>query len=193
MTATRRRGDSLCQAIYLVTLAELARTSFADLTFDKLATLAATGKASLYRRWSTPQQLVLAALTDPSTGFGEAVAPDTGALRDDLLDILGQLARALDEPRGRALRPLLSERISHPELYDEIRRRVIQPHHLILVGILRAAADRGEAEPRSVTPRVAAVGPKLVIAESLEKGTVGPADVQAIVDEVLLPLTEPRR
>ncbi|MGH8921898.1 MAG: TetR family transcriptional regulator, partial [Actinomycetes bacterium] len=87
--AARRRGADLTRAIYRATLEELARTSFEELAFDKIAPLAGTGKSALYRRWSTPAQLVLAALTDPSTGFGEPTAPGTGSLRGDLTTLLG--------------------------------------------------------------------------------------------------------
>jgi AcrR family transcriptional regulator len=186
---TRRRGETLLQAIYQATLAELARTSLAELTFDKIAPLAGTGKSALYRRWSTPSELVLAALTDPSAGFGDAVPPDTGSLRGDLIARLGTLARVLDEPRGRALRPLLSQRTQHPVLYEEVRRLVLLPHQQVLLDVLRDAVDRGEADPRCVTPRVAAVGPRLILMESLEKDVVSSSDVAAVVDEVLLPLT----
>lgn len=191
--ATRRRGETLTRAIYQATLEELARTSFEELTFDKLAPLAGTGKSALYRRWATPEELVLAALTDPSTGFGAPLAPATGSLRGDLLTILGAFARVLDEPRGQALRPLVTQRARHPALFDEVRRLVVLPHQRILLGILRAAAERGEATPDCVTPRVASVGPRLIIAESLEKGAASEHDVAEIVDEVLLPLTAPRR
>jgi AcrR family transcriptional regulator len=190
--ATRRRGEALTRAIYEATLEELARTSFEELTFDKIAPLAHTGKSALYRRWPSPKQLVLDALTDPSTGFGDPVAPDTGSLRADLIAILGRFARVLDEPRGRALRPLVTQRARHPELFDEVRRLVVFPHQRLLLAVLQAAVDRGEAVPQCVTPRVASVGPRLIIAESLEKGTVDQAEVQAIVDEVLMPLTAPR-
>ncbi|MCO5992044.1 TetR/AcrR family transcriptional regulator [Actinoallomurus rhizosphaericola] len=191
--ATRRRGEALTRAIYQATLKELACTSFEELSFDKIAPLAGTGKSALYRRWATPKELVIAALTDPSTGFGDPVAPDTGSLRGDLTALLGRFARVLDEPRGRALRPLLTQRARHPEVFDEVRRLVVLPHQRILLAVLQAAADRGEAAHQCVTPRVASVGPRLIIAESLEKGTVDQAEVQAIVDEVLMPLTAPRR
>ncbi|GAA0359105.1 TetR/AcrR family transcriptional regulator [Actinoallomurus spadix] len=190
--ATRRRGEALTRAIYQATLNELARTSFEELSFDKIAPLAGTGKSALYRRWATPEELVIAALTDPSTGFGDPVAPDTGSLRGDLIALLGRFAGVLDEPRGRALRPLLTQRARHPEVFEEVRRLVILPNQRILLAVLQAAADRGEAAPQCVTPRVASVGPRLIMAEFLEKGTVGRADVQSIVDEVLMPLTAPR-
>lgn len=190
--ATRRRGEVLHQAIYQATLAELARTSVAELTFDKIAPLAGTGKSALYRRWSTPEELVLAALTDPSAGFGEPVPPNTGSLRGDLLALLGEFAGVLAEPRGRALRPLLTQRRQQPALYGQVQRLIVEPQHALLLEILRAAVDRGEADPRCVTSRVASVGPRLVLAESLLKDTVTPSDVQSIVDEVLLPLTAVR-
>ncbi|WP_371783481.1 TetR-like C-terminal domain-containing protein [Streptosporangium subroseum] len=186
--ATRRRGDALTRAIYLTTLIELAETSFEELSFDKIASRTGTGKASLYRRWTTPAELVLDALTDPVSGFGEPVKPETGALRTDLVALLHGLAQVLDEPHGRALRPLMTQRPRHPELYDRVRTLIVQPRQEIILGLLRAAADRGEVRPAAVTARVAAVGPRLVVAEQMDIGTVSAADVEAIVDEVLIPL-----
>jgi len=117
----RRRGDALTGAIYRAVLDELARTSFEELSFDKIAPAAGTGKAALYRRWSTPAELVMAALNDPATGFGEVPAPPgTGTLRGDLIALLTGLAGSLGEPRGRALRPLIAQRRRHPGLFDEV-------------------------------------------------------------------------
>jgi AcrR family transcriptional regulator len=186
---TRRRGDALTAAIGRATLDELARTSFEELSFDKIAAAAGTGKAALYRRWSTPAELVLAALTDPAAGFGDVpAAPRTGALRDDLIALLTHLARALAEPRGRALRPLIAHRHRHPELFEQVRRQVLQPHLEVLLTVLRQAAERGEAARERVTERVASVGPRLIVLEAWEHDRVDPREVEAIVDEVLLPL-----
>ncbi|MEV7630315.1 TetR-like C-terminal domain-containing protein [Actinoplanes sp. NPDC089786] len=187
--ASRRRGTALTEAIFLTTLEELARASFAELSFDRIATAAGTGKAALYRRWSTPAELVLAALTDPGTGFGEAPAPPrTGNLRDDLIALLTQLVRALDEPRGCALRPLIAQRNRHPELFDQVWRSVIRPAHEVLMQVMRAAAERGEAVPERVTARAAEVGPRMLLVEAWRSDTVGEDEVVAVVDEVLLPL-----
>ncbi|GAA3290207.1 hypothetical protein GCM10020295_04020 [Streptomyces cinereospinus] len=103
--------------------------------------------------------------------------------------MLTALADSLQEPRGRALRPLITQRPRHPELFDEFLRVLVAPHQRLLLGILRAAADRGEAEPDAVTQRIASVGPRLVIMESMQHDSVPPSEVAAIVDEVLLPLT----
>ncbi|AGI86908.1 Transcriptional regulator [Streptomyces albidoflavus] len=185
----RRHGADLTRAIHLATLAELADTSLEELSFERIAARAGAGKASLYRRWSTPAGLLLEALTDPVSGFGDPPPqPRTGSLRTDLVRLLGAFADALDRPHGRALRPLLAQRARHPELYAEVYRRVVLPHKEILLGVLGAAVERGEAGPGALGVRTAATAPRLVIAAHMEHGTVPRDEVEALVDEVLMPL-----
>ncbi|MFI0900260.1 TetR/AcrR family transcriptional regulator [Streptomyces sp. NPDC020983] len=189
--STRRRGTELTQAIFEATLRELAEKSFEELSFDSIAPAAGTGKSVLYRRWSTTAELVLAALKDHEAGLGRPVVPDTGTLRGDLIVILSTLARILDQPRGRALRPLLAQRARHPELFEQIMDQVVRPHRATMLECIRSAADQGQADPARATERIAAVGPRLIIAECLETGSVSDADVVLVVDEVLLPLLTP--
>jgi AcrR family transcriptional regulator len=192
MTSSRRRGSALTEAIFRATLDELARTSFAELSFDRIATTAGTGKAALYRRWSTPAELVLAALTDPVAGYGHTPdPPGTGSLRTDLIELLTGFVRTLDEPRGRALRPLLASRHRHPELLDEVWRAIIGPAHDLLMRVLHEAAGRGEADPARVNDRAAEVGPRMLLVEAWRTGAPGDAEVAAVVDEILLPLLRP--
>jgi AcrR family transcriptional regulator len=187
--ATRRRGSALIEAIHLATLEELARTSFAELSFDRIATAAGTGKAALYRRWSSPEELVLAALTDPATGFGlPPVLPGTGSLRTDLITLLTHFVRILDEPRGRALRPLIAYRHQHPELFEQVWESVVLPAREVLLGVMGEAVDRGEADPARVTERSAEVGPRVLLVQAWRSDSVGDDEVVAVVDEVLVPL-----
>jgi AcrR family transcriptional regulator len=187
----RRRGTELIQAIYRATLEELADSSFEELSFEKIAPKAGTGKSVLYRRWSSTAELVLAALKDYDVGLGKPLTPDTGTLRGDLIFLLTAQARVLDEPRGRALRPLMSQRSRHPELFDQLMEQVVRPHRAVLLECIRAAAERGQADPARATARIAAVGPRLIIAESVDRGSVPDSEIEAVVDEVLLPLLAP--
>lgn len=191
--STRRRGAALTQAIYQATFEEIDDVGFEGLAFDKIAPRAGTGKSALYRRWRTPTELVLDALSDPVAGFGKPIVPDTGSLRGDLIALLGAFAHVLDEPRGRALRFLIIQRTHNHELHQRVRELVMLPNRQILLSLLGAAVERGEADPACLTPRVASVGPRMILTESMDTGTVTEAEVQAIVDEVLLPLTAPRR
>lgn len=186
---TRRRGGALTEAIYLATLAELTSTSFAELSFDKIASAAGTGKAALYRRWSSPEELVLAALTDPATGFGHPLAaPGTGCLRTDLITLLTQFVRALGEPRGQALRSLVAYRHRHPELFEQVWKSVIRPAQQVLLGVFGEAVERGEANPARVTERSASVGPRMLLVEAWYADFVGDDEVAKVVDEILVPL-----
>jgi len=114
-------------------------------------------------------ELVLEALTDPSVGWHPPKAPGTGSLRTDLLAGLHGFARMLDQPRGQALRPLMTQRARHPELYAEVHRLLVQPRLELVLQILRAGVERGEVAPEAVTPRIAAVGAWLVIGEHMER------------------------
>ncbi|MEU4744544.1 helix-turn-helix domain-containing protein, partial [Actinosynnema sp. NPDC023658] len=53
----RRRGEELNAAIYRATLEELAEVGYAKLTMERVAERARTGKAALYRRWSSRMEL----------------------------------------------------------------------------------------------------------------------------------------
>jgi AcrR family transcriptional regulator len=190
--STRRRGTNLTHAIYLATLNELAETSFEELSFDKIAIRAGAGKASLYRRWSSPKELLLEALTDSAAGFGTPRPPNTGSVRSDLISTYRGFARVLDQPHGRALRPLMTQRPRYPELYAEIQRLLVEPRLEVVMTILRAGAARGEVAPEAVRPRIAAVGHRLLIAEHMDSGALTGKEIESVVTEILLPLLTTR-
>jgi AcrR family transcriptional regulator len=187
--STRRRGRALTEAIYLATLDELARTGFAALSFDKIATTAGTGKAALYRRWPSVEALVLDALIDPATGFGHPPPqPRTGSLRADLITLLTRFVHVLAEPRGRALRPLIAYRHLHPELFEQVWTSVVRPAQQVLLDVLIEAAARGEADRARISERTASVGPRMLLVEAWRADAVGDDEVARIVDEILVPL-----
>ncbi|MBN6751634.1 MULTISPECIES: TetR-like C-terminal domain-containing protein [Micrococcales] len=134
---------------------------------------------------------MLAALTDPEAGFEPPTAPTTGTVAGDLRAVLTAFAAALDEPRGRALEPIMTRRRDHPELFWTVQQRVIEPLMDVILGVLRAGVERGEVDRDALTPRVAAVGLQLLVLEHMA-GRTDPGNIAAMVDEILLPLTRPR-
>src|ERR1700753_4437896 len=83
---TRRRGKQLEDALYDATLAELAAVGYGGLTMEGIAAQARTGKAALYRRWSSKHDLVQAALLYALPPLPEP-RPDRSA-RENLLAAL---------------------------------------------------------------------------------------------------------
>src|SRR5262249_19804220 len=82
---SRRRGEVLERALYEATLAELSEVGYGGLTMEGIAARAQTGKAALYRRWTSKHDLVHAALVFALPSVAE---PRSGrSARDSLLTI----------------------------------------------------------------------------------------------------------
>lgn len=192
-SGSRRRGTDLENAIFDATLDELAARGMAGLTFETIAAKAGAGKASLYRRWADPEQLVLAVLArsedDAELGehpSGTRLTP-TGDLRQELIAFLGDLADGLTTPVGRALPPLLLERERRPEMWNRIVALLVEPRQRLVTEAMRRAVARGEIPADAVTPPRVSAGAALVLGRHLTTGPVDLPAVVAIVDDVVLP------
>ena len=118
-----------------VTLQLLQEHGYDRLTLDAVAATARASKATVYRRWPTKAELVLAAFVE---GIRQvAVAPDTGTLRGDLLQ-LGDTICAAGPPACR----------HHPR---GARRGVAQPRaqRRNAGPVPRSAKSPDDARPRS--------------------------------------------
>src|SRR5215218_6373882 len=100
--ATRRRGETLEQAIFQAVLDQLQSVGYARLTMEGVAACAHTGKAALYRRWPRKEDLVVDALDHAMPSLAEL--PDTGSLREDLLALLRRMAAMVNSATGCARR-----------------------------------------------------------------------------------------
>jgi AcrR family transcriptional regulator len=182
----RRRGDALLQAIYDAVLAELADVGFGRLTMEGIAERARTGKMSLYRRWTSIQELVLDALTC-ALRESKTNTIDTGNLRDDLIALLKSRREIMNGPVGTAMSVIIGERLRHPDLVIAIRDRVFEPRAQILQ-ILERSVTRGEIRQEVITPQVCQAGQAIMIMHHLMQGSSpDDAEIAAIVDRVVLP------
>jgi AcrR family transcriptional regulator len=89
-----------------VTLELLREHGYDRLTLDGVAVTARASKATLFRRWPTKAELVLAAFVEGTRQV--AVNPDTGTLREDLLR-LGEQIRAHVSTHAFTIRAVLVE------------------------------------------------------------------------------------
>jgi hypothetical protein len=62
----------------------------------------------------------------------------------------------------------------------------------VLLEVLAAGVERGEVRAEAVSPIVAQVGPSLLLYRFFVIGAVSFADAVAVVDQILLPLIQPR-
>lgn len=183
----RRRGQALLDAIYAAVLAELAEVGFRRLTMEGIAARAGSGRMPLYRRWDTPEALVLDALADALSAGGGPV--DTGDLREDLLVHFRRMTeQVLAGDLGAALGAVVGEGARHPELVATLRDRLLRPHLVAIEQSLRRAVERGEIGAAAVSPEVCAAGPALITVQHLINGVTPTGDeLAAIVDRLVLP------
>src|SRR5699024_11039722 len=80
---TRRRGAELESALLSAAWDQLVAEGYGRFTFEAIAERAGTSKPVLYRRWSTREELLRAALRHRGAATVPEV-PDTGSLREDL-------------------------------------------------------------------------------------------------------------
>ena len=73
------------RGLLAVTLRLRQERGYEGLTLDEVAAASRASKATMYRRWPTKAELVLAAVLEGMSQ--ETVAPETGTLRTDLLAI----------------------------------------------------------------------------------------------------------
>jgi AcrR family transcriptional regulator len=175
--ATRRRGETLEQAIFQAVLDQLQAVGYARLTMEGVAACAHTGKAALYRRWPRKEDLVVDAL--------DHAMPS-------LLALLRRTAAMANSATGCALRCLLAEVDREHPFARLLHERVFAPRKQAFRAVLERAAGRGQVRADTAGQLVADVGPALVIQRFLAEGPPVPDDyVVAVLDEVVLPLLRP--
>lgn len=157
---TRRRGKELEDALYDATLAELAAVGYGALTMEGIAARARTGKAALYRRWSSKHDLVHATLQYAIPPLPEP-RPDRSA-RDNLIAIF---ATHSDVVAGKTSFPGLgtvNQLLHEPELRAIFADAVVGPRLQIVEAVLQSAAATGEIKAATLTPYTGWVGTALI-------------------------------
>ena len=141
----RSRSERAHQAILDAAVALLAEREVAALTMDEIAARAGSSKATIYRRWSSKEELLAEALGRATAAFPP---PDTGTLRGDLLEAIGYVVTLLTEtPFGSAMPALIAAKESNPELHALLLRAVGEPRRELIRTILRRGIERGELDP----------------------------------------------
>lgn len=114
---------------------------FDRMTVDDVASRAGVGKATVYRRWPSKEDLAVAAMTELFAN--EFPEPDTGTLRGDVEESLRNLIAFVATPRGEAfLRMTIAESIRDPRI----------------AALYRESTERSEAQARRVVERGIARG-----------------------------------
>ena len=148
---------ALGPAIMLAVRDLLAESGYAALTTAAVARRAGVSTATLYRRWPTKRELVLAAtrrmietgVTDEAleSGASSAEVFDTGSLRGDLQAFIAYKNRSLSGATGQAVLSLLGELPQDRELRELFLGQLLAATRSHLEQIRDRALARGEGAP----------------------------------------------
>ena len=168
-----------------VTLQQLQEHGYDRLTVDAVASTARASKATLYRRWPTKAELVLAAFVEGTRQI--AVAPDTGTLRGDLLQ-MGEAVCAHACAHASTIRAVLVEISRSAELNAMMQQQFFSERKALMEHVLAQSVDRGEIDASALTEDLWDVLPGYLIYRSILTGrSPSHRTVQDLVDNVILP------
>jgi AcrR family transcriptional regulator len=168
-----------------VTLQLLQEHGYDGLTVDAVASAARASKATVYRRWPSKAELVLAAFIEGVRQV--AVPPNTGTLRGDLLQ-LGEICAQQIHHHAGTIRAVLVEASRHPALNDALQHQFIEQRKALIQHILRQAVERGEIAEAAITDELWDLLPGYLIFRSIIPSRPPTrATVQMLVDDFILP------
>jgi AcrR family transcriptional regulator len=139
----RPRSDETHRRILDAARELLADAGFADLRIEHVAARAGVGKAAIYRRWASKEELaqeLLRELAGPHIAIAEL-----GNTREEMLAATVNAMRAVtDTPFGPVIRALLSQIATNPTLGDPFRATVVQGRRDEVARVIARGISRGD-------------------------------------------------
>lgn len=132
---TSRRPDA-------ATLALIVEHGVETLRVDDVAERAGVGKAAIYRRYRSRDELLTAAI---ATLVGEITIPNTGSTKDDLLALMRDAVQVYGRaPAARAMPALIAAMNRDPALARATREGFLASRRGALQKVLERGVDRGD-------------------------------------------------
>jgi AcrR family transcriptional regulator len=140
----RRRGAAVHAAILQAALSEIVESGIGGVTVAAVADRAGVHETSIYRRWRTREDLIVAAVVQLSDI--QIPPPDTGSLRGDLISLANMLSALLSQPAGRALVATAALTVEDPTLAG-VRGKFVTARLEAMRVVIQRAIEREEVAP----------------------------------------------
>ncbi|MGW2824624.1 TetR/AcrR family transcriptional regulator [Streptomyces sp. NPDC001443] len=188
----RRRGAVLERAILDAALEQLGTVGWNGLTMEGVAAGAQTGKAAVYRRWPSKEDLVADAL---QAGLPRLdAAPDLGSVRSDLIALCSQAREAMFSRPGFALRSVVHEcdQAQAERFHQVIVEGVVEPTIRLLREIVERGIGRNEVRPDAVNGYVLDAIPAMMMYRSkMCVSEWNDREIEEMIDQLMMPLLRP--
>jgi AcrR family transcriptional regulator len=141
----RPRDERANRAILAAALELMAEQGVRDLRMDDVAGRAGVGKATIYRRYRSKEQLVTATV---ATLVSAITVPDTGSTRTDLLGLMRGAVDLYSESVEAAVMPSLVDAMRRdPELARTVREGFLSERRAAIRAVLERGVQRGDLRP----------------------------------------------
>lgn len=186
--AGRKRDHSRDSAILEATLAVLAESGYDGLTVDKVAARTGAARATVYRRWPTKADLVLAAVERLSrVDVDLDHLPDTGGLREDLVSMILTQTDEEQQFRMRVMAGVASLSFTEePRLADAATGAGVGPWIGAIEALMTRAVHRGEFPPADVSA-LAQVIPMMCLSRAVAQQPITREFSLTMIDGVVIP------
>jgi AcrR family transcriptional regulator len=188
----RPRDPSRDDVIRAAILRLLGEVGYGALTMDAVAAEAGVGKATIYRRWRTKQDLVVDTVSELNRSW--TVDVDSGSLEGDLRQLVHRMVEMMTSPVGAATRSLLAAMQHEPALIAAYREGPMAVWRRVFAGMWSRAQARGEVGPDMHQSLAAEASTALLVQRWLvTHEPVDAAYADAVLETVVLPLVRPHR
>lgn len=189
----RRRGAELEDAICVAAFAELSEVGFAAFTIESVAARAQTGKASIYRRWSTKNDLLMEAfcrgVPTPAGCLMAAEVEDSVGTRDALHTVVSLMIESMTGPNSATVHAIAGEAARDPAFGRAVEREMLAPRRQGLVELFERGIGRGDVAAGAPIGLVAEMIPAIVMSRiTFEHQSPGPELAAQLVDQLAMPL-----
>jgi AcrR family transcriptional regulator len=138
----RPRSAVADASIVRATLELLLDDGYRALTMEQVRARAGVGKATLYRRYGSKQELVAEAIRHLNQPID---MPDTGAVREDILAVARSVMAGAERVQFASFVPrLLAEAAGDREMHAIFYENLVAPRRAVMGDVLRRGVERGE-------------------------------------------------
>lgn len=185
----RKRDPARDAAILDAAIDTLGEIGFERMTMDMVALRAGAGKATVYRRWSSKEAMVLDAVAQMKREQVDLDhLPNTGTFRGDMLTLFRPGSVAETERKLRAMAGLATLLSFNPALSDAASDALVGPWVSANLALMKRAVDRGEIPHDAPIETLATIVPSLGAFRSLiQRRAFDRAFLETMIDAVLLP------
>ena len=139
----RPRSAEADEAILRAALELLASGGYRALTMEKVRERSGVGKATIYRRYGSKEELVAAAIVHLNSDI--PLPEDTGTIHGDFAATAQSVLEGAARTGALTLMPrLLSEVVGEPEMHALFYEHLVEPRRRVVRAIVERAKDRGE-------------------------------------------------